>query len=97
MVFRASTHACLRLRERVPNYWDADIYRLRRILVALCYQGKRLTAEPWNTGQYYLASLETDSNRWLVLVMQSLPDYPQTSLVVTVLWADQFALRGMFA
>lgn len=90
--YLASTHACVRLRNRAPHLQHADMHRLRRVLVALCHQGRRLAIEPWVMGQYYLRTRETHSQRELILAMQSLPEQPGASLIRTVLDMDEFAM-----
>lgn len=92
--YLASTHACHRLSERIPHLAHADIPRLQRILVALCFQGRRVPVTPWVIGQYYLEATEHRSGSDLILAMQSLPERPGTSVVRTVLWPDEFALRN---
>jgi hypothetical protein len=95
--FRATTHACIRLRGRAPALSTHDLEHLRNILVGMCYHGRVLPIEAWVIGQYFIEAVERRSRRNLILAMEREPNRPQVSVVRTVLCPNTFALWGRVA
>lgn len=95
--FRATTHACIRLSRRAPTLSTYDLEHLRRILVGMCYHGRRLPIDAWVIGQYFIEAYEWRSRQRLILAMEQESDRPNSSFVRTILRPEEFALWGRAA